>query len=329
MSSLIRYGMLAALTGLAVVGMFGCEDDDDVMNPTTLEPMFTRYVAIGNSITAGVQSGGINDSTQLEAFPAIVSAQMGLTVGTDFVLPLFAKPGCAPPIENIFTLQRVGGGSGSDCGGLIGAAGVVHNVAVPGAKVIDGLSTTDPRSTPNPIASLIVGSQTQLDAAEAIQPTFVTVWLGANDVLGAALTGDINLITPLDVFESDFQALATRLDDMEVQGALLIGVPQVLNIPNLSPGAAYWFAAQIAALPPTLTVAANCADTQNGGAGETTLVPFGYGFGSLIAQATMGTAVTLDCVSDPEVVNTIEIVTIIGAIARFNTIIQRETQRRG
>ena len=34
--------------------------------------MFQRYVAIGNSITAGFQSGGINDSTQKQSYAVLV-----------------------------------------------------------------------------------------------------------------------------------------------------------------------------------------------------------------------------------------------------------------
>src|SRR5438094_453648 len=36
--------------------------------------MFQRYVAMGNSITAGFQSGGINDSTQQQSYVGLVAA---------------------------------------------------------------------------------------------------------------------------------------------------------------------------------------------------------------------------------------------------------------
>src|SRR2546430_4512776 len=39
--------------------------------------MFQRYVAMGNSITAGVQSGGINDSTQRQSYAVLVAAGVG------------------------------------------------------------------------------------------------------------------------------------------------------------------------------------------------------------------------------------------------------------
>ena len=34
---------------------------------TPVDPLFDRYVSMGNSITAGFQSDGINDSTQLQS----------------------------------------------------------------------------------------------------------------------------------------------------------------------------------------------------------------------------------------------------------------------
>ncbi|HTD69913.1 MAG TPA: hypothetical protein VK647_05630, partial [Gemmatimonadales bacterium] len=46
---------------------------NDVLNSPGVPPyaggaMFQRYVAMGNSITAGFQSGGINDSTQRRSY---------------------------------------------------------------------------------------------------------------------------------------------------------------------------------------------------------------------------------------------------------------------
>src|SRR5438552_16352034 len=61
--------------------------------------MFQRYVAMGNSITAGFQSGGINDSTQQQSYVALVAGKMG----SPLYYPSLTKPGCAPPIDTVFT----------------------------------------------------------------------------------------------------------------------------------------------------------------------------------------------------------------------------------
>ena len=73
----IRRLSLAAGLVLAAVG---CSNDDLITPPVPQYKggaMFQRYVAMGNSITAGFQSGGINDSTQQQSYVALVAGKMG------------------------------------------------------------------------------------------------------------------------------------------------------------------------------------------------------------------------------------------------------------
>ena len=117
---------------------------------------------------------------------------------------------------------------------------------------------------------------------------------------------------------------------MGVQRGVLVGAFGVKNIPNLSAGAAYWVASQTpGAIPPTFTVNANCAPAAFGGVGETTLVPFAYGFGQLIGPAMMGANTALDCVNDAAVLTGAEIVTIATAVATYNAAIQAEANELG
>src|SRR2546426_6658360 len=76
--------------------------------------MFVRYVSLGNSITAGFQSGGINDSTQKQSYAVLVAAAMG---GDKFYYPSLGGLGCPPPFTNVFTLTRLGGAgvTGTTC----------------------------------------------------------------------------------------------------------------------------------------------------------------------------------------------------------------------
>lgn len=319
----------SALAAICVLVVLGCGDEEqDTTGPGSTEPLFARYVALGNSVTAGYESGGINDSTQSHSYAVLLAKQMGLSIGSGFVLPAVTSPGCPPPIVNIFTQERVGMGSSTDCAG-ISASDLPHNVAIPGAKVIDALSTTDPRSSPNVFTQLFLGGQTQLDAAAALSPTFVTVALGNNDALAAALGGDPAALTPFDQFEEDYRNLADGLVAMGVQGALLFGVGQVTRVPNLSPGAAYWVASMQPSWPPTFTVDDNCATTAAGGAGEATLVPFAYGFGQLMATVQAGGQAHLNCLTDAPLLTLTEISQIVGAVARFNTVIERIANEHG
>src|SRR6266550_8809224 len=173
--------------------------------------MFQRYVSIGNSLTAGFQSGGINDSTQIRAYPVLVAAAMG---GAPFYrpslgsIPTASIYGCPPPIDTLFTASgaphRMGGGSSTTCGfRSVPTPPYISNVAVPGASVVDPFHT-GPTITSNALTLLILGGRSQVQAMQAVQPTFVSVWIGNNDVLGAA-TNDVNAgnpdsVTPVPLF---------------------------------------------------------------------------------------------------------------------------------
>src|SRR5437667_12209423 len=68
-----------------------------------LDPMFTRYVSMGNSITAGFQSNGINDSMQLRSYAVLLGEQMETAV----FLPRMARRGWPPRYRHGY-LQRSG-----------------------------------------------------------------------------------------------------------------------------------------------------------------------------------------------------------------------------
>src|SRR5689334_6412955 len=151
--------LLAA--GLGVV-LWAAACENDVLNPPGVPPytggaMFQRYVAMGNSITAGVQSGGINDSTQRQSYAVLVAAAMG---GDPFYYPRLNPPGCPPPYTNIFTGARVGGAgvTGATC--LFRSANIppyVSDVAVPGAETVDMLvNGPPPTANSNPLTQLFL-----------------------------------------------------------------------------------------------------------------------------------------------------------------------------
>jgi len=297
------------------IGLWSCADEELLPPSPDAGPLFTRVVAIGNSITAGFQSGGINDSTQQESYAALVAAAMG----TEFDIPLLNAPGCPPPIVDIFTQTRISDLPGDFCALRTRPIPTeLNNVAVPGAEVIDVLTNFAPQSSPNPLTTLLLGGRSQLQAAAELQPTFAMVWIGNNDVLGAALNGDAQLATNPAAFAARYGLMADSLLDIGIDGAVLVAVVNVTLSPHLSPGVAYWQAEGQGALPPTFDVLDNCGPAALGGVGESTLVPFGYGFGVLLAQAAQGQPVTLDCVNDDPVLTATEGAQIQGFIAAFN-----------
>src|SRR5438045_1017293 len=92
----------ALLVGAAGV-IAACTSDATVLGPTASDAIFSSYVALGNSITAGYQSGGINDSTQRQSYAVLLARQMG----TRFAYPSLVMPGCPPPTNNLLTQTRV------------------------------------------------------------------------------------------------------------------------------------------------------------------------------------------------------------------------------
>ena len=67
----------AAVLGL-VLAAAACNDDqlNRPFSNVPVDPLFERYVSMGNSITAGFQSGGINDSTQLQSYAVLLAQAM-------------------------------------------------------------------------------------------------------------------------------------------------------------------------------------------------------------------------------------------------------------
>ncbi|HUK20130.1 MAG TPA: SGNH/GDSL hydrolase family protein [Gemmatimonadales bacterium] len=312
---------------LAALALAGCNDESLQPPPApSAGALFQRYVSIGNSLTAGLQSAGINDSTQLQAYPVILAHQMGTT----FYPPLLSRPGCPPPFTNVFTNTRLGTGStASTC--FYRAPGVlpyVSNVAVPGAAVGDVTSNTGAGTNANPLTQLVLGGRTQLQAAMAVHPTFLSVWIGNNDVLGSFTAlpnaGDSTLITPVATFQASYQKI---VDSIKASGAkaVLIGVANVTEIPYASTGSIYFEIANNlvagVAFPPTFHVDPLCAPAfiNPAGKGDSTLVPFPFGV-QLIAAAAAGATDTLHC-TETSTVQPAELRKLVSTMLAYNAFI--------
>ena len=192
MYRLTNLARVAAVGALVVLG--GCESKRSLLGPSVPAggEIFKSYVALGNSITAGFQSNGINDSTQRQSYARLLAGQMG----TQYHYASLAGRGCTPPIANTQTGALVGVGSTSTTCDLRAASSVtdiLNNVAVPGARVLDPTSSSTVAS--NALTTFILGGMTQVQRALQAQPTFASIWIGNNDVLVAGLSG-ILVATP-------------------------------------------------------------------------------------------------------------------------------------
>lgn len=324
----------AAALGL-LLGALACQDDT-LLRPaslTPIDPLFARYVSMGNSITAGFQSAGINDSTQVLSYANLLSKQMQ----TPFFQPLLNRPGCPPPIVNVFLRTVVGPplNPALPCA-LRKQVGVpppfLNDVAVPGAGSEDVLSNLSPSSSPNPLTTLMLGGMTQIQAMQRANPSFVSVWIGNNDVLGPA-TDTANAGNPAEVldptvFAARYDSILDAIDQTAARGkGILIGVNDVVTIPYLSYGSIYLGAKLAGGLPPTFNVSLDCAPQALGGVGDTTLVPFRYGFG-LIGAAQAGVTDTLDCLNDHNITPS-ELAGLHAVVVAYNQHIAAQATSRG
>ena len=320
-----RRTLLAA--GLSLALAAACHQDElftPLVPAYTGGALFQRYVSMGNSIAMGIQSGGIDDSSQRVAYPVLVAAVMG---GNSFYYPSLAEPGCPPRYINVFTGARVGGGTSTTCAFRTNPLPpYVSNVAVTDAHVLDLLQNGPGAGThSNGLTQIVLGGRTQVQAMRAAHPTFVTLWIGDNDVLGAVLTvnsGDSTLITPTASFQSDYRKV---MDSIKAAGAkgLLIGVQNVTAIPYLSSGQTYFAIKNTppSPFPTNFAVGPNCAPRALGGQGDSVLVPFPFGL-ALIgqAQANPSTTVTLAC-TEVQTVQPAEFAKLAATVTAYNAYI--------
>ncbi|WP_229776671.1 SGNH/GDSL hydrolase family protein [Deinococcus ruber] len=190
---------------------------------------FTNYVAMGDGITAGFQSGGLTAASQRDAYPRLLGERGSL----DVPMPEVMDPSCPPPI----------GVSGQKNCARKDPVLVSPVVAVPGAKVEDVLNSTDTQvQAPDPqlydadLYRAILGpGTTQLQGALARHPAFVTLWIGNNDVLLPTLRGEPETSTSLDSFRSNYASLVEQLRSGGVQHLILMTIPDVTRVPALIP----------------------------------------------------------------------------------------------
>jgi lysophospholipase L1-like esterase len=200
---------------------------------------FTVLVALGNSLTAGYQNGGLSESGQRVSYAALISRQLGKTVLSsatadssrqDFVIPGYGDPGTEGTLQLVNLvppeLDEIDE-PGSPVN--LGYPAPYNNLAVPGANVGDMLRTVT--SPFNPLFGVVLrGRGTMLSQALSLEPTFVILWAGGNDVLGQVRT-DIPLTAEVD-FESDLRALVdSLLASDRVSGMVVANLFDLLSVP--------------------------------------------------------------------------------------------------
>ncbi len=193
---------------------------------------FTNYVSAGDSLTAGFMSGSLIDTSQLHDYPLLIATQAGVS---DFEQPLVSPPGIPAILHLVGLFPTVivpepGQGQPEN----LNLPRLYNNLAVPGETAGTMLTVkSDVPSTGRPGLHDIIlrGFGTQLEEAVGSKPTFVSLWIGNNDALGAATSGNVALLTALPVFTQEYQTIVGAIASMTGAKMVIANIPDVTSIP--------------------------------------------------------------------------------------------------
>ena len=266
MKHFIKYITILALSFVFI----GCEPEFD--EPVTDAGFFSsgdanffNYVAVGNSLTAGFADGALYVTGQENSYPNIMANQFALAGGGDFNQPLMNDNlgGLIIDGVNDFSNRFV---LATDADGTPGPAvlagiptssiqdgltGSFNNMGVPGARSFDllfpgyGNVANLPNANPYYVRFASEPNATVIGDAVAQNPTFFSLWIGNNDILGFATSGGAgvdqvgnldpstygtNDITDPSVFASVYSQQVEALVATGAQG-VLVNLPDVTSIP--------------------------------------------------------------------------------------------------
>ena len=260
---------------LGLLAFTACNDPEDVdLDPEVIAEEFpaltagsadfSNYVSLGNSLTAGFTDGALFQASQTLSMPNLLSQKFSLAGGGSFTQPLTSDNigGLALAGTRIQSPRLVFGGAGPvPLEDLIGdvtvttdialnnPTGPFNNLGVPGAKSFHLLApgygniANVQLGLANPYFVRMTGSTPDisvLQMAVAQAPSFFSLWMGNNDVLGYATTGGdgTNPITPVSGapgvgFDGSYGALIATLTAGGAQG-VVANIPNVTDVPHFT-----------------------------------------------------------------------------------------------
>lgn len=266
MKKFIKYITIPAI----VFGFVSCEPefDEPVTEAgffTSGEADFSNYVAVGNSLTAGFADSALYITGQENSYPNIMATQFALAGGGDFTQPLMNDNlgglllGGNQIAQNRFVLATdengnpgpavLAGTPTTDIANIL--SGNFNNMGVPGARSFDllfpgyGNAANLPFANPYFARFASNPNATVIGDAVAQNPSFFSLWIGNNDILGYATSGGAGVdqtgnldpstyggsdITDPTVFASVYSQQVEALVGTGAQG-VLVNLPDVTSIP--------------------------------------------------------------------------------------------------
>jgi len=265
MTSLSKYIAVLLLIGAALAGCDGEYDSvvdanldrnpvpDMEVQASPGDADFSNYVAIGNSLTAGFMDGALYNNGQSFSLAAQLSGQFEFTgapatfnqpdINSENGFNTLANSGNGPVLGRFKLDTSIPGPSPTVNGDPIepytGSASALNNFGVPGIQVGQLLTpaTGNPSSPAfNPFYARFAsspGASTILDDVISSDPTFFTLWIGNNDVLGYASSGATRpeILTSQSNFQTQFSATINRLMTETTASGVVANIPPILATP--------------------------------------------------------------------------------------------------
>ena len=200
-----------SILAVAVVAAASCKPELKTITPTKGNADFSRYIAVGNSLTSGFADGGLYLEGQQNSFPLMIATQMQTVGGGTFSTPFFnANQSDGSGYKKLSSFTATGDPVITDvpANAVIGSAvvpgfgtvplfakytGDLNNYGVPGIRLnnitLTYYGNVNPyfeRMLPNTSPA---NTTPYLNFVTAKPFTFFSMWLGNNDVLGYASEG--------------------------------------------------------------------------------------------------------------------------------------------
>lgn len=227
---------------------------------------FSNYVSVGNSLTAGYSDGALFIEGQENSYPKILFGQFSLAGGGTFKQPLMNDNlgglllgGNQIASTRLFLSFTSGSPAPTPIAGIPTTevstvlSGSFNNMGVPGAKVYHLLApgygnvAGVAAGLANPYFARMASSSTATVIGDAVaqNPSFFSLWIGANDILGYATSGGTgvdqtgnldpstygsNDITDPQVFWGSYNALLQNLTASGAKG-IVANLPSITSIP--------------------------------------------------------------------------------------------------
>ncbi len=247
--------------GTTVLVFSSCKPEVDAPKPLKGSIDVTKYVSIGNSITAGYADNALYYDAQMVSYPNLIAQQLKMIGGGSFIQPLVpaasagigsalnARYVLAPKTDcagntSLAPVYSAASGDLNIFGTSVAANGPFNNMSVPGLKTITtiypgygdytrGVGNFNPfftRMTTKPQSASI------LSDAMAQNPTFFSLSIGNDDIMSYALAGAAaDVITPSEGpigygFNESFDLIVNTLTAGSAKG-VIANIPHINSIP--------------------------------------------------------------------------------------------------